>query len=110
MLRCAAAILDIGFLVWYTAGVPRGAFTSTTDHMNVTERSAKADIIDAAVELTDTQAERIADLEQDRRALWFLTAALLAFNVLSDPLGPARALSCYPWLISTHRSPGLSWP
>ena len=51
--------------------------------MNVTERSAKADIIDAAVELTDTQAERIADLEQDRRALWFLTAALLVFNVLS---------------------------
>ena len=50
--------------------------------MNITERSAKADIIDAAVELTSTQAERIADLEQDRRALCCLSAVLLVVAVL----------------------------
>ena len=50
--------------------------------MNVTERSAKADIIDAAVELTDSQAERIADLENDRTALWGLSAVLLVYSVL----------------------------
>ena len=75
-------MFDIGIPLRYTTGVPRGAFTSTTDHMNVTERSAKADIIDAAVELTDSQAERIADLENDRTALWVLAAVLLVYSVL----------------------------
>ncbi len=39
--------------------------------MNITAKSSKADIIDAAVELTDTQAERISVLEQElKTALW----------------------------------------
>lgn len=50
-------------------------------HMNITARSSKAEIIDAALELTDSQAERIAQLEQRQTVLWtvcgLLTLALL---------------------------------
>ena len=49
---------------------------------NITERSAKADIIDAAVELADTQAEQIANLRQDRKALAIASFLLLATTVL----------------------------
>lgn len=49
--------------------------------MNITARSSKAEIIDAALELTDSQAERIAQLEQRQTVLWtvcgLLTLALL---------------------------------
>ena len=38
--------------------------------MNITAKSSKADIIDAAVELTETQAERIAELEERQTILW----------------------------------------
>ncbi len=44
--------------------------------MNVTERSPKAEIIDAACELTDYQSERICELEQQQVALWALVAVL----------------------------------
>lgn len=42
--------------------------------MNITENSTKAAIIDAACELTDSQAERIAQLEQQQAALFGLLA------------------------------------
>lgn len=42
--------------------------------MNVTARSSKADIIDAAVELTSTQADRIEQLEQRQSILIALLA------------------------------------
>tara|TARA_A100001201_G_scaffold54562_2_gene53165 strand:- start:1623 stop:1781 length:159 start_codon:yes stop_codon:yes gene_type:complete len=50
--------------------------------LQITERSAKADIIDAAVELTDTQAEQIANLKQDRRALTCVSLLLLTATIL----------------------------
>jgi hypothetical protein len=40
--------------------------------MNITERSSKADIIDAAVELTSTQAEQIDALQQQQTILLIL--------------------------------------
>lgn len=46
--------------------VRANAFTT----MNITAKSSKADIIDAAVELTETQAERIAELEERQTFLW----------------------------------------
>lgn len=49
---------------------------------NVTARSSKADIIDAALELTDTQAERIARLEQQQRILFATLAALAVWALL----------------------------
>lgn len=48
--------------------------------MNITERSSKAAIIDAACELTDSQAERIAQLEQQQTTLFALLA--IAFILL----------------------------
>ena len=42
--------------------------------MNITERSSKAAIIDAACELTGNQAERIAQLEQQQTVLFGLLA------------------------------------
>lgn len=42
--------------------------------MNVTARSSKADIIDAAMELTSTQADRIEQLEQRQSILIALLA------------------------------------
>jgi hypothetical protein len=49
--------------------------------MNVTERSPKAEIITAACELTDHQAERIRDLEQRQAVLWALLALLTALSL-----------------------------
>jgi hypothetical protein len=40
--------------------------------MNITERSSKADIIDAAVELTSSQAEQITALQQQQTLLLIL--------------------------------------
>lgn len=44
--------------------------------MNITERSSKADIIDAAVELTSTQAERIDALQQQQTILLIMLGAM----------------------------------
>jgi hypothetical protein len=49
--------------------------------MNVTERSPKAEIIDAACELTGYQSERIAELEQRQVVLWALVALLTALQL-----------------------------
>ena len=50
--------------------------------MNVTERSSKAEIIDAACELTGYQSERICELEQRQAALWALVAVLASLLVV----------------------------
>jgi hypothetical protein len=50
--------------------------------MNVTERSSKAEIIDAACELTGYQSERICELEQQQVALWALVAVLASLLVV----------------------------
>jgi len=47
----------------------------------VTERSPKAEIIDAACELTGYQSERIAELEQRQAVLWALVALLAALQL-----------------------------
>lgn len=44
--------------------------------MNINENSTKAAIIDAACELTDSQAERINDLEQRQLVLWALVGVM----------------------------------
>ena len=46
--------------------------------MNITERSSKADIIDAALELTESQADQISELKQQQIFLLIL----LGFSAL----------------------------
>mgnify|MGYP003336706428 FL=1 len=46
--------------------------------MNITERSSKADIIDAALELTESQADQISELKQRQ----ILLLILLGFSAL----------------------------
>ena len=46
--------------------------------MNITASSSKDELITAAVELTDSQAERINLLEQQQQALWVIVAVLSA--------------------------------
>lgn len=48
----------------------------------ITERSTKAEIVDAAIEFTDWQADRIARLEQQQRILFAALAALAAWALL----------------------------
>jgi len=50
--------------------------------MNINERSSKADIIDAAVELTSTQAEKIDELQQRQNILLILLSALVILQLL----------------------------
>lgn len=50
--------------------------------MNVTMRSSKEEIATAAVELIDTQAEQIAQLQQRQAILWGLVALLAIWQVL----------------------------
>lgn len=50
--------------------------------VNITARSNKADIVDAALEFTDWQAERIAVLEQRQRILWALLAVLTVCHIM----------------------------
>ena len=50
--------------------------------MNITERSSKADIIDAAVELTSTQAEKISELQQQQAILLILLGVLTICQLL----------------------------
>ena len=59
----------------------RGLPTTEPRQMNVTERSPKAEIIDAACELTGYQSERIAELEQRQVVLWALVALLTALQL-----------------------------
>lgn len=49
--------------------------------MNVTMRSSKEEIATAAVELIDTQAERISQLQQQQAILWALVALLAIWQV-----------------------------
>jgi hypothetical protein len=51
-------------------------------NMNITERSSKADIIDAAVELTSSQAEQIHALQQQQTVLLILLGILTALWLL----------------------------
>ena len=46
--------------------------------MVITESSSKADVITAALELTDSQAEQINRLRQQQQALWAVVAVLAA--------------------------------
>ena len=50
--------------------------------LNITSKSTKADIIDAAVELTDSQAERIETLEQQLQAVSIILACSIAIQLL----------------------------
>jgi hypothetical protein len=55
---------------------PAPFFQSHLVQMNINERSTKADIIDASCELIDSQAERIADLEERQLVLWAMVGIL----------------------------------
>ena len=50
--------------------------------MNINERSSKADIIDAAVELTSTQAEKISELQQQQTILLIMLGVLVICQLL----------------------------
>jgi type IV secretory pathway component VirB8 len=50
--------------------------------VNITARSTKAEIVDAAQEFTDWQAERIHRLEQQQQILFAALAALTAWALL----------------------------
>ena len=52
------------------------------DQMNITERSSKAAIIDAAMELTESQAEQIAQLQERQKVLLALLGALALLQLL----------------------------
>ena len=48
----------------------------------ITERSTKAEIVDAAIEFTDWQADRIAALEQRQQILLALLAVLTVCYIM----------------------------
>lgn len=50
--------------------------------MNINERSSKADIIDAAVELTSMQAEKISELQQQQVILLIMLGVLTICQLL----------------------------
>jgi hypothetical protein len=50
--------------------------------MNINERTSKAEIISAAVELTDSQAQRIDELQQRQLILLALLGALAILQLL----------------------------
>lgn len=50
--------------------------------MNINERSSKADIIDAAVELTSMQAEKISELQQQQVILLIMLGVLVICQLL----------------------------
>ena len=50
--------------------------------MNITERSTKADIIDAAVELTSQQADQISELKQQQNLLLVMLGILAILQLL----------------------------
>lgn len=51
--------------------------------MNITASSSKAEIITAAVELTDWQSEQINQLKQRQAALWALVGVLSALLLVN---------------------------
>jgi hypothetical protein len=50
--------------------------------MNINERASKAEILSAAVELTDSQAEQIAALTEQRTVLFVLLGVLAVLQLL----------------------------
>jgi len=48
------------------------------EQMETTERSTKAEIITASLEVIDDQAARIAEMQERQAALWCLVALLTA--------------------------------
>ena len=50
--------------------------------MNINERASKAEIISAAVELTDSQAQQIEELQQRQLILLALLGALAILQLL----------------------------
>jgi hypothetical protein len=46
--------------------------------MNINERASKAEIISAAVELTDSQAQRIDELTEQRQLILLVLLGVLA--------------------------------
>lgn len=68
------------------SGDPASRVTPSSHHtaprqMNITARSSKDDVITAALELTDGQAQRIRELEQRQTVLW-VVVGLLAVGCL----------------------------
>ena len=62
--------------------VPLNRDPVTRPLVSITAASTKADIIDAALELTETQAETIADLRERQLVLWALVGVLSVLLVL----------------------------
>jgi len=50
---------------------------------NINEQTSKAEIISAALELTDHQAETISQLQQQAKLLWLALALALAWQVIA---------------------------
>lgn len=50
--------------------------------MNINERASKAEILSAAVELTDSQAEQIEALTEQRTVLFVLLGVLTILQLL----------------------------
>ena len=50
--------------------------------MDITARSSKDDIISSALEITDTQHQRIEQLEAEQRVLWFAFAFVVCLLFL----------------------------
>lgn len=49
---------------------------------NITERSSKAEIVSAALELTDSQAAAIDQLQAQAKILWLALGLSLAWQLL----------------------------
>ena len=62
--------------------VPTNRDPVTRPLATITAASTKADIIDAALELTETQAETIADLQERQLILWALVGVLSVLLLL----------------------------
>ena len=50
---------------------------------NINDQTSKAEIISAALELTDHQAETISQLQQQAKLLWLALALALAWQVIT---------------------------
>jgi hypothetical protein len=55
-----------------------GEYPPQRDPMETTERSTKAEIITASLEIIDDQSGRIAEMQERQAALWCLVALLTA--------------------------------
>lgn len=51
-------------------------------NINITEKSSKADIIDHAMELTNTLIDENYNLRQERQILWICVGILLTAQIL----------------------------